>query len=154
MNLSSDAFGPNDSIPERFTCDGTNLSPALSWSGAPQHTTSFALIVDDPDAPSGTFTHWVVYNIPSSTQQFAAGVSRTARLADGSAQGKNDFGDVGYGGPCPPPGNPHHYRFTIYALDAPLHPQAQVTRQRVLEAMRGHVLDQAQLIGLYQRKRR
>lgn len=153
MNLSSDAFGPNGTIPERFSCDGENLSPTLSWSGAPQNTAAFALIVDDPDAPSGTFTHWVVYNIPPGVQQLPAGVPQTAHLADGSAQGVNDFRGVGYGGPCPPPGKPHHYRFTLYALDGTLHLQPQATKRQVLDAMRNHTLDQAQLVGLYQRKR-
>ena len=154
MTLSSDTFGPNEAIPERFTCDGENLSPPLSWNGVPPDVASFALIVDDPDAPSGTFTHWVVHSLPSSTRQIPAGVQRTARLADGSAQGTNDFGGVGYGGPCPPPGKPHHYRFTLYALDDIPHLPAHTTKQQVLDGMRDHLLDQAQLIGIYQRTRR
>lgn len=154
MNLASDAFGANQAIPSRFTCDGDDSSPALTWSGAPSNTAALALIVDDPDAPSGTFTHWVVFNLPAGAHELPAGLPRTNTLAHGGLQGRNDFGRMGYGGPCPPPGAPHHYRFTLYALDTVLQLRAGASKQDVLSAMRDHILAQAQLVGIYQRKGR
>jgi Raf kinase inhibitor-like YbhB/YbcL family protein len=152
MELSSAAFDSGTAIPARFTCDGQNSSPPLSWSGVPQNTAAFALIVDDPDAPGGTFTHWVLFNLPAHLWSLPQGVPQTEVLADGSTQGRNDFGTLGYGGPCPPPGKPHHYRFTLYALDRPLDLSARATKQQALKAIQGHMLDQAQLVGIYQRK--
>ena len=152
MKLSSAAFESGQAIPVRFTCDGQNLSPALSWSGAPQQTAAFALMVDDPHAPGGTFTHWVLFNLPARLRQLPQGVSQAEAQVDGGTQGQNDFGTIGYGGPCPPAGHPHHYRFTLYALDRTLDLRARATKQQVRKAVQGHVLDQALLVGIYQRK--
>jgi Raf kinase inhibitor-like YbhB/YbcL family protein len=150
--LKSSAFGPGQNIPVRFTCDGEHVSPPLTWSGAPKPTAMFALIMDDPDAPHGTFTHWVLFNIPGNVDHLDEHVPQTARLANGAVQGSNDFGSLGYGAPCPPKGNAHHYRFTLYALDEPLNLPPGASKQQVLTAMQGHILHQAQLVGTYQRQ--
>lgn len=152
FELTSSAFGAGQNIPVQFTCDGEHVSPPLAWSGAPQQTAMFALIVDDPDAPHGTFTHWVLFNIPGNVDHLDRHVPQMQRLANGAVQGSNDFGSPGFGAPCPPRGKAHHYRFTLYALDVTLHLQAGVSRQQVLGVMQGHILDQAQLIGTYQRR--
>lgn len=151
FTLGSDAFGPNEAIPLRYSCDGADISPALSWIEAPQGTRTFALVMDDPDAPVGVFTHWVLFNIPASARGLAEGVPKMERLENGALQGRNDFARIGYGGPCPPPGSPHRYRFSLYALDASLDLQPGATKQQVLERMQGHVLGEAQLVGTYQR---
>jgi hypothetical protein len=147
FTLTSSAFNEGDAIPAKFTCDGANLVPPLVWSEPPQGTRSFALIVDDPDAPGGTFTHWLVYDIPAS----AAG------LADHSL-GKtlrNDFGRTGYGGPCPPSSHgPHRYVFTLYALDVPLLTLQGRTRDTLERALEAHTLASARLMGRYRRKSR
>lgn len=152
FELKSSAFSAGQNIPVQFTCDGAHLSPPLTWSAAPQQTKSFTLIVDDPDAPRGTFTHWVLCNIPGKVDHLEQHVPRTQHLANGAVQGSNDFGDPAYGAPCPPKGKPHHYRFTLYALDVMLHLPASFSRQQALSAMHGHVLDQAQLVAPYQRQ--
>jgi Raf kinase inhibitor-like YbhB/YbcL family protein len=151
FSMSSDAFGPDEAIPPRFTCDGKNVSPALSWSGAPQDTQSYALIVDDPDAPGGDFAHWVLYNLPAEGQDLPEAVAKTERPEIGGLQGKNDFGDIGYGGPCPPPDDPHRYRFSLYALDELLELGPGASKQDVLDDMQDHVLGEAQLVGSYER---
>jgi Raf kinase inhibitor-like YbhB/YbcL family protein len=151
--VTSDAFSAGGAIPSRFTCEGEDVSPPLAWSGAPLGVASFALTVDDPDAPGGVFTHWVLYNLPATSTRLPQGVPARQRVVEGGLQGKNDFGRTGYDGPCPPPGRPHHYRFTLYALDATLGLQAGAAEQDVLNAIRGHVLGQAQLVGTYQRQR-
>src|SRR5438046_2963383 len=116
MQLSSDAFRQGSTIPEQYTCKGKNISPALEWAGIPEGTKSFALIAEDPDAPIGTYTHWVAYNIPADRQNLPAGLPPASR-AEGIMQGKNDFGVVGYGGPCPPMGDKdHRYIFRLFAL--------------------------------------
>jgi Raf kinase inhibitor-like YbhB/YbcL family protein len=146
FRLTSPAFADGADVPVRHTCDGTDLSPRLTWTGAPTGTRSFALIVDDPDAPRGTFTHWVVYDIPSDVTEFGEG----ATLAK---QGRNSFGGMGYGGPCPPPGdNPHRYRFTLYALDIPSIAVQNPTREELAAKMDAHVLGTAQLVGRYKRQ--
>jgi Raf kinase inhibitor-like YbhB/YbcL family protein len=150
--LTTEAFQPNGAIPARYTCDGEDISPQLSWSGAPQNTAAFALIVDDPDALGGVFTHWVLVDLPARAQGLPASVPRTDRLAEGGTQGRNSFGRLGYSGPCPPPGSPHHYRFTLYALDRSLGLGPGSEKQQVLSAMQGHTLGQAQLVGTYQRR--
>lgn len=150
--LKSSAFSANQAIPARFSCDGERISPPLAWSGAPQNTAAFALIADDPDAPRGVFTHWVLFNIPGNREHLDENLPAAQRLDNGAMQGHNDFGGDGYGPPCPPRGPAHHYRFTLYALDAPLHLPAGATKQQLLDAMRGHVLEQAQLVGLYARQ--
>ena len=149
--LKSSAFPEGGSIPRQHTCDGENVSPALSWSGAPERARSFALIVDDPDAPRKTFVHWVVFDLPGHATSLPEGVSPRGSIAAGGAQGINDFGNVGYGGPCPPSGT-HRYVFTLYALDEPLKLSGRMTKDDVLRAIEGHVLGQAQLVGRYSRK--
>ncbi len=150
--LASAAFQPNQPIPARHTCDGEDLSPALSWDGAPDDTQAFALVVDDPDAPRGVFTHWVLFNLPASVCELRTNVAKTERPGQGGVQGRNDFGAIGYRGPCPPPGTPHRYRFTLYALDAPVSLGPGASKQELLQAMEGRIVGQAQLIGTYQRR--
>jgi Raf kinase inhibitor-like YbhB/YbcL family protein len=151
FSLSSEAFSAGETIPSRYTCDGEDTSPVLSWGDVPSNTEAFALIVDDPDAPGGVFTHWVLFNLPASAQGLPGGVPKTERLESGALQGRNGFGRIGYGGPCPPPGKPHRYRFSLYALDAPLDLEPGVTKQQVLNRMQGHILGETQLVGTYQR---
>ena len=148
FTLSSRAFAAGDVIPKTFTCEGQDVSPELRWSDAPANTRSFALIVDDPDAPAGVFTHWVLFDIPADSKELAEGTTSTGMA------GKNDFGRAGYAGPCPPRGRgPHRYAFTLYALDLPsLKLKAGVTRRAVEAALHGHVLAQAQYMGRYERK--
>lgn len=152
FSLSSSAFGPGASIPGRYTCDGQSLTPSLQWQDVPTGTQSFALILDDPDAPDGTFTHWVVFNIPGDATKLPETVPATGQMQAGVKQGKNSKGDAEYFGPCPPEGStPHHYQFHLYALDTTLSLQDGASRQDVERAMQGHVLDQAEYTGLYQR---
>jgi hypothetical protein len=151
FKLSSTAFVPGGMIPKQFSCDGTDLSPALEWSGAPENTRSFSLIADDPDAPVGTWVHWVLYDLPADAKQLAEGVPKDELLSNGAHQGKNDFRRIGYGGPCPPPGPAHRYFFKMYALDAKLNLKAGASKAEVEKAMVGHILAQATLMGRYQR---
>src|SRR5262249_38021095 len=120
MKISSAAFSAGEMIPKKFTCDGPDVSPKLAWSDVPSKTQSFALIVEDPDAPVGTWVHWVLFDLPADTKELAEGVPKQDQLSNGARQGRNDFGKIGYGGPCPPPGKPHGYFFKLYALDAKL----------------------------------
>src|SRR5512143_123775 len=149
--LKSPAFAESGSIPRQHTCDGENVSPALSWSGAPEKTGSFALIVDDPDAPGRTFVHWVVFDLPARSISLPQAVPAQRSIQTGGAQGVNDFGKVGYGGPCPPSGT-HRYVFTLYALDGPLALPGRASKEDVVRAIEGHVLGQARLVGRYSRK--
>ena len=151
MELHSDAFTAESAIPKKYTGDGADLSPPLRWQDVPEGTQSFALVCDDPDAPRGTWVHWVLFNLPPALRELPEGVARDSALPDDSRQGKNDFGRPGYGGPAPPRGKPHRYFFTLYALDAPLDLAAGATRRQLDEAMRGHIISQAQLMGTYQR---
>jgi Raf kinase inhibitor-like YbhB/YbcL family protein len=151
MELTSQAFQEGGSIPSLYTCDGKDMSPPLSWSGVSEGTKSFALISDDPDAPAGTWVHWVLWNLPSMARELPAGLSTHAQLADGTCQGKSDFGRSGYGGPCPPSGT-HRYFFKLYALDIPLTLKAGAVKSMVETAMKGHILGQAVLIGVYRRR--
>lgn len=154
FKLTSGAFEEGGRIPTRFTCDGPDVSPALAWSDAPADTKALALICDDPDAPRGTWVHWVLYDVPVGITTLPEGVPAEEVLPDlGRAkQGRNDFGRIGYGGPCPPPGKPHRYFFKLYALDAALRLEAGATKADVERAMQGHVLGNAQLMGTYGRK--
>ena len=154
MNISvtSSAFTDSRPIPDKFTCTGSNVSPPLQWGNAPAGVKSFALITDDPDAPMGTWVHWVIYNLPPATMSLAENLPPSPELPDGSKQGVNDFRQPGYGGPCPPPGKPHRYLFKIYALDTMLNLKSSATKKELLKAMDGHVLAQGQLIGTYQRQ--
>ena len=149
--LTSRSFQSDGSIPRKYTCDGEDISPDLSWEGAPDGTETCTLIVDDPDAPGRTFTHWVVYNIPGTVTGFEEGMSAFEILKTGASQGKNDFGQAGYGGPCPPPGKAHHYHFRLYAIDDILDIPSGLSRNAVLSAMKGHVLDETEIVGLYKR---
>ena len=157
LSLSSAAFKEGAAIPPKYTCDGADVSPPLSWDGAPAGTKSFALIVDDPDAPAGTWVHWVLVNVPGNAITLAENIPKMETLKkelSGAVQGKNDFRRIGYGGPCPPPGPAHRYFFQLYALDAPLQAKPGVTKQELEAAMQGHVLMMAQLMGTYTRQRR
>lgn len=154
MTLRSEAFQEGGNIPAKFTCDGDDMSPPLNWGGMPAQTGSFALIVDDPDAPGGVFTHWVIFDLGANTHHLGEGVRPVPQLPDGATQGQNSFGKIGYGGPCPPQGPAHHYVFTVYALDVMLRLPPGSSKEQVLGAMEGHILDQGQLVGLYQRQRR
>lgn len=151
LSVLSSAFQAGDTVPARYTCEGQDLSPPLAWSEPPAGTRSFVLIVDDPDAPGGVFTHWVLFNIPPETRQLPEGMSAQAKLPSGALQGNNDFGKTGYGGPCPPPGRAHRYQFTLYALDKVLDLPARASKNQVLDAVQGHILGQGQLTGIYQR---
>ena len=155
FTLTSTAFGDGAAIPIKHTCDGVDVSPPLAWSGAPAGTRSFALIADDPDAPAGSWVHWVVYKLPAAVSELPENVAKVESLDLGGArQGRNDFRRPGYGGPCPPPGPAHRYFFTLYALDAPLALKAGALRKDVETAMEGHVLGSAQLMGTYARQKR
>jgi len=150
LALSSTSFQSGGKIPSQHTCDGADASPQLSWPAPPASTKSLALIMSDPDAPGGTFVHWVLYDIPASTRELPAGVAKHGQLYDNSRQGKNDFGKTGYGGPCPPSGT-HHYVFTLYALDTTLGLQPGATRSQIESAIKGHILARGELVGLYSR---
>lgn len=154
LTVTSTAFEQSGSIPSRYTCEGDDTSPPLSWSGAPPGTKSFALIVDDPDAPDPekpqrVYVHWVVYNIPAATTSLPEDASKEG-LPAGSVQGKNDFGKTGYGGPCPPIGR-HRYFFKVYALDTQLTGLSSPTKNDLLKAMEGHVLGSGEIMGTYQK---
>lgn len=136
---------------KKFTCDGEDVSPELAWSAPPAGTKSFALLVIDPDAPSGDFVHWIIYDLPAEKRVLPAGAPKQGELPDGSRQGKNDFGKAGYGGPCPPGHSPHRYFFNLYALDAKLSLASGATRKQVESAMKGHVLARGELVGKFHR---
>lgn len=149
--LVSLEFSTNDMIPVVFTCDGEDISPGMSWSPGPEGTESYVLICEDPDAVGGTWVHWIIYNIPSDVAGLEENVPHQNLLVNGALQGKNDFGKIGYNGPCPPSGTPHHYYFLLYALDCVLDVPIGATKDRVESAMQGHVLLQASLVGMYGR---
>ncbi len=155
MTIRSDAFAHGRAIPRRYGEDGEDLSPPLTWSGLPQGTRELALIVDDPDAPRPEpWVHWVLYKIPADTSLLTEGIlpSPTLNLPLGAMQGKNSWGTDGYRGPAPPPGHgQHHYHFRLYALDLPLHAAQGLDKKGLLDLMQGHILEQAELIGTYQR---
>ena len=149
--LTSLAFKEGDFIPKKHTCEGPDLSPPLRWTNAPKGTKSIALIADDPDAPVGTWVHWVIFNLPGETTELPEGVPAQETLPNGARQGLNDFRRVGYGGPCPPPGKPHRYYFKLNALDVTLDLRPRATKAQVLEAVKGHILGEAQLMGRFGR---
>ncbi|NOY98742.1 MAG: YbhB/YbcL family Raf kinase inhibitor-like protein [Chloroflexi bacterium] len=150
FELTSSAFAPGESIPEVYSCDGDDISPPLAWGDPPEGTQSFALITDDPDAPGGTWVHWVLYNIPAGARSLPENIPLDPQLADGSLQGKNSWHRLGYGGPCPPSGT-HRYFFKLYALDASPGLTAGAAKEELLQAMDGHILAQAELMGTYSR---
>ncbi len=151
ITLTSAAFSHGAMIPKRYTCDGEDISPPLSWSEPPEKTQSFALIMDDPDAPMGTWVHWVIYNIPATARSLPEGVPADGDLPDGSRHGRNSWRRLGYGGPCPPSGT-HRYFFKLYALDTVLPLAAGATKEELLKAMEGHIVAQAELMGRYARR--
>ena len=151
FELTSTAFGPEESIPSVFTCDGRDVSPPLQWTDPPQGTQSFALISDDPDAPMGTWVHWVLFNLPAEVRALPEAVAPDAELADGSRHGTSSFRRLGYGGPCPPSGT-HRYFFKLYALDTVLDLPSGANKKQLLEAMEGHILAQVELMGRYARQ--
>jgi Raf kinase inhibitor-like YbhB/YbcL family protein len=151
LQVTSTAFSLGEMIPKKFTCDGSDVSPQLAWNAPPPGTESFALIADDPDAPVGTWVHWVLYDLPASARELAEGLTKQEQLPSGAHQGRNDFGKIGYGGPCPPPGSPHRYFFKLYALDAKPNLKAGATKADVERALKGHILGQGQLMGRYGR---
>ena len=150
FELTSSAFAHEGSIPSKYSCDGEDVSPPVAWSEPPEGTQSFALILDDPDAPAGIWVHWILYNIPAEARSLPEGVPATVELADGSMHGKNSWRRMEYGGPCPP-GGTHRYVFKLYALDTMLDLAAGASKERLTQAMEGHILDQAELLGTYTR---
>jgi Raf kinase inhibitor-like YbhB/YbcL family protein len=150
MEITSSSFNNEDIIPAKYTCDGQNISPPLSWSGAPKETKSFALICDDPDAPAGTWVHWVIFDIPASINSLPEKVVKQEEIAGLGKNGKNSSRRYGYDGPCPPSGT-HRYYFKLYALDTMLNLNAGLSKEDLLKAMKGHVLAEAQVMGRYKR---
>src|SRR5215471_11472832 len=150
FTLTSNAFKEGQPIPRQYTCDGVNVSPGLEWTSVPKTAKTIAIIADDPDAQSGTFTHWVLYNLPSETMGMVENLPATENLKSGGQQGANDFEKIGYGGPCPPSGR-HRYFFKIYAVDDELTLKAGAKRADVEKALEGHIVGQAQLMGTYKR---
>jgi Raf kinase inhibitor-like YbhB/YbcL family protein len=151
LTLSSPSFSNGGDIAKKFTCDGADVSPQLSWTDPPAGTQAFALLADDPDAPVGNWNHWTMWNLPPSSRGVPEGMSKDAHLPDGSEQGLNDFPKVGYNGPCPPPGKPHRYYFRLFALDAKLDLKPRAGKRDLEAAMKGHVLAQAEWMGRYGR---
>jgi len=148
--LKSSVFTNGETIPDKYTCQGADVSPPLNWTGQPENTQSFVLICDDPDAPAGTWDHWVIYNIPADRDSISEKIEPVEELG-GMHQGLNSWDKIGWGGPCPPPGPAHRYIFSLYALDENLEIQSGLTKQEVLELIDGHILEKTQLMGKYQR---
>src|ERR1039457_5842209 len=149
--LKSTAFAPGAVIPKKHTCEAADVSPALEWSGTPARTVSSALIMDDPDAPAGTWVHWVLWNLPASAHELPEAVTKQDQLGDGTRQGRNSSRKIGYNGPCPPPGKPHRYFFRLYALDEKLELEPGASSSDLQEAMKGHVVGEAEYMGTYRR---
>ena len=150
MEIRSSGFDDGAMIPQKYTCDDIDISPPLKWSKVPDGTKTFAIICDDPDAPMGTWVHWVIYNLPANINELSEDVPPLEILPNGAKQGRNDFGKIGYGGPCPP-GGTHRYYFKIYALSEELKVEAGITKSELLKAMEGHILSEGQLMGRYKR---
>jgi Raf kinase inhibitor-like YbhB/YbcL family protein len=152
FELKCTAFSNGGEIPRKYTCSGENVSPALTWTGVPPLARSLALIADDPDAPGGTWTHWILWNLPAQATSLPEGVpTNQESLTNGAHQGKNDFGRIGYGGPCPPPGRPHRYFFRLYALGAAVDLKSGAGRSELESAIKPHILAQAEWMGLFKR---
>lgn len=153
IQLTSAAFAYGEKIPVRFTCEGDDVSPPLQWTGAPVETRSFALICEDPDAPRGTWLHWVLYNIPGTAVELMQAVPTLPETPSGTRHGRNTAKDMAYAGPCPPPGKPHRYFFRLYALDIMLNLPPGASRQELEQAMDQHILGQGTLMGRYEHRR-
>jgi Raf kinase inhibitor-like YbhB/YbcL family protein len=153
MELTSKAFDAGQEIPARYTCDGEDISPPLKWRNVPREVESLALVLDDPDSPSGRWSHWVVYDIPPEVRELDEDVPPEGRLPWGGSQGRNDFGELGYGGPCPGGGETHRYYFRLYALDAPCKLAMGATRAQLLEWAHDHTLAETELMGRFRRGR-
>lgn len=151
MVIKSPDFKNGEPIPKAFSCEGEDISPKLEWDNAPEGTKSFALICDDPDAPMGTWVHWVIYNIPKDSRFLEKNIPKKPKLENGALQGKNSWPRTGYNGPCPPPGKAHRYYFKLYALDTILNLKENATKEELLSAMKGHILQEAQTMGTYKR---
>ncbi|HOK08321.1 MAG TPA: YbhB/YbcL family Raf kinase inhibitor-like protein [Candidatus Hydrogenedens sp.] len=151
LTITSSAFKMGSPIPKKYTGDGPDLSPPLNWEGVPEGTKSLALISDDPDAPVGTWVHWVIFNIPPTEKGLPEGVPKQNTLSNGAKQGTNDFRKIGYNGPAPPPGKPHRYYFKLYALNVVLDLPAGSKKADLLKAMEGHILASSEYMGTYQR---
>jgi Raf kinase inhibitor-like YbhB/YbcL family protein len=151
FTLTSPAISHGQAIPKKYTCDGADVSIPFTWTDPPDGTRTLALIADDPDAPVGEWVHWVLYDLPADTRELPEGVPHHKTLSDGSTHGKNDFGRFGYGGPCPPPGRPHRYVFTLYAVDRTLGLAPGATKAQLLKALKDHTLGQAQWMACYGR---
>jgi len=150
--IKTTAFTNGGEIPRKYTCSGENVSPALTWAETPPQARSIALICDDPDAPGGTWTHWILWNLPAHVSSLPEGVpSSQETLSGGARQGRNDFGRIGYGGPCPPPGRPHRYFFRLFALGAVLDVKPGAARTELESALNPHVLARAEWMGLFKR---
>ena len=152
FNIVTTAFEQGHSIPREHTCEGDDISPPLRWDGEPGGTVSYALIMEDPDAPGGTFTHWIVYNLPPDVHELEKIIPIQKNLDNGAHQAKNDFGKIGYGGPCPPKGEEHRYFFRIYALKKKLPPESIQNGSDFHEAIKENVLAEAEYMGKYYRK--
>jgi Raf kinase inhibitor-like YbhB/YbcL family protein len=151
LSISSPSFSNGDEIPKKFTCSGADASPQLSWTEPPAGTKTFALLVDDPDAPAGNWNHWAMWNLPASARSLPEGVGKSQRLPDGSQQGLNDFRKIGYNGPCPPANKPHRYHFQLFALDTKLSLKADAGKPELEAAMKGHILARAEWMGTFHR---
>jgi Raf kinase inhibitor-like YbhB/YbcL family protein len=150
IKITSSVFTEGSIIPNRYTCDSEDVSPDLAWTGVPEGTKSLALICDDPDAPMGTWVHWVLFNLTPDINELHAEIPPEKTLKNSARHGKNDFGRFGYGGPCPPSGT-HRYFFKLYALDTRIKLESGITKAQLLEAMNGHILDEGRLMGKYKR---
>ncbi|EEF57031.1 YbhB/YbcL family Raf kinase inhibitor-like protein [Pedosphaera parvula] len=153
LKLSSASFSDGQPIPEKYTCEGKNFSPPLSWNGGVPGTKTFALTCVDPDAPGGTWTHWIIYNLPENVTELPENISKVEAPPSGGRQGVNSFHKVGYSGPCPPRGQTHHYIFEVYALNEQLQLKSKASRKDFEAAIKGHVLARGRLVGTYQKKR-
>ena len=151
LTISSPNFTNGGSIPKKYTCDGADVSPQLTWNDPPAVTRSWALLADDPDAPVGNWNHWAIWNLPANLHSLPEGVSKSAHLSDGSEQGMNDFHKPGYNGPCPPAGKPHRYFFKLFALDTKLSLNSGAGKAELEGAIKGHVLAKAEWMGTYKR---
>ena len=150
FRLTTAAFQNGGLIPKKFTCDGPDISPALAWTEPPAGTKRLAVIVDDPDAPAGTWVHWVLYDLPGDARELGEGVAKDRQVPDGARQVRNDFGKIGYNGPCPPQNGPHHYFFKLYALDRKTNLKAGANKAELEHAMKGHILAEAEVVGRFQ----